>query len=111
MGNFTKTLLSASSNGRNISVDVATPALIHTAHATALDEIWLWAASTSTITLQLTLYFGGLTSPDDVIEYNIPAGYGFWLLVDRRVLTAGCAVKAIATNTQVKINGYVNRYV
>ena len=67
-------LLSGSTNGRGVKVAAtATPGtLIHTAHATSLDEVWLWCVNSDSAACKLTVEFGGTTSPDDLIEVSIP---------------------------------------
>ena len=78
MATFTKVKLSGGTDGRNIKV-VATATLgttIHTAHASALDEIWLWAVNSDTTARKLTIEFGGVTVPDDLIEFTVPAEDG-----------------------------------
>ena len=62
MATFSKLKLSGSTNGRGIAV-TATATLgttIHTAHATALDEIWLYAANIDSTARILTVEFGGV---------------------------------------------------
>lgn len=112
MAIFTKQLLSGSTDGRQISVAAnATPGtLIHTADATALDEIWLWAVNTDGSQVDLTVEFGGVTDPDDLIEVGLGAGEGLILVVPGWVLTNGLIVRAFASVADVvNIGGYVNR--
>src|SRR3989304_802186 len=112
MAQHTKIKLSGGTNGRNIKVAAtATPGTtIHTAHATALDEIWLWAVNSDTVARKLTLEFGGATAPDDLIEITIPPEDGAYLLIPGWLLTASLVVKAFCeTANVVTINGYVNR--
>ena len=112
MATFSKVRLSGSTNGRNIKV-VATSTLgttIHTAHATALDEIWLWAVNSDTTDRKLTIEFGGVTSPDDLIEQTIAAEGGLILVVPGLLVTGSVVVTAFcATANVVMLNGYVNR--
>lgn len=112
MAIFTKQLLSGSVNGRPISIDTsATPGtLIHTADATDLDEVWLWAANTDASQVQLTIEFGGVAAPDDIIEVGIGAGTGLILVIPGWILTGGLIVRAFAATADViNIGGYVNR--
>ena len=71
---FTKEFLSGSNNGRPIKVAAAvTPGtLIHTADNSAKDEIWLYAVNNDTADRLLTIEFGGVTDPDDLIIQTIP---------------------------------------
>ncbi len=110
---FEKILLSGSTNGKAIKVAAtATPGtLIHTAHATAYDEIWLWVFNTDTTPRKLTIEWGGTTSPDDTLEYtSVPAEGGAILIVPGWVLTNSLVVRAFCASANlVSIAGYVNR--
>jgi len=114
MSAFTKQFLSGSTNGRPIKV-VATATLgtlIHTADATAKDEIWLYANNTSGVTRLLTIEFGGPTAPDDLIEVDILGGSGLLLVIpgipqsNSQVITAFAALANV-----INITGFVNRIV
>ena len=112
MAVFSKELLSGSTNGRLIKVAATATAgtTIHTAHATAEDEIWLYAVNSDTTDRKLTIEFGGTTSPDDLIEQTITAESGLILVVPGLVLTGSVVVRAFAaTANVVMIGGYVNR--
>ena len=112
MANYSKLKLSGSTNGRGIKV-VATATLgttIHTAHATALDELWLWAVNSDSTDRKLTIEFGGVTSPDDLIELTIPAESGLVQVIPGIHLTGSVVVTAFcATANVVMIHGFVNR--
>ena len=83
---------------------------IHTAHATALDEVWLWAVNSDTTARKLTVEWGEATAPDGNIEVTIPAESGYLLVVPGLILTNSLVVKAFAATANVLlINGYVNR--
>lgn len=103
---------SGSTDGRNVKV-VATASAgttIHTAHATSLDEIWLWAVNSDTTDRKLTIEFGGTSAPDDLIELTIPAEAGPIPVIPGWRLTNSCVVKAFAaTANVVVVNGFVNR--
>lgn len=106
-----KITLSGSTNGRPIKVAAsATPGTtIHTADATAKDEIWLWATNTDAVDRSLTIEFGGTTSPDDHIRTIVPAGETV-LVVPGIPLTASLVAKAFAAAANVvTVAGYVNR--
>lgn len=107
-----KVKLSGSTDGRNIKVVATATAgtTIHTAHASAQDEIWLYAVNSDTSDRKLTIEFGGTTAPDDLIELTVTAESGLVLVVPGLVLTGGVVVKAFAaTANVVLINGFVNR--
>jgi len=112
MATYTKVKLSGSTDGKSIKV-AATATLgttIHTAHATALDEIWLWCANTDTSDRKLTIEYGGATSPDCLVEITIPAEDGAYLVIPGWLLTNSLVVTAFAASANVLvINGYVNR--
>lgn len=111
---ISRQLLSGSTDGRPIKVAAtATPGtLLHTAHATALDEVWLWAANTDSISRKLTIEFGGTTSPDDLIEVAIPAESGLVLIVPGLVVSNSVVVRAFGAAANVlNVVGYTNRIV
>jgi hypothetical protein len=113
MATYSKTTLSGSTNGRQIKV-VATASsgtLIHTAHATALDEIWLYAVNDTATDRLLTIQWGGTTATDDDIEFTVKAQNGLYLIVPGLILTGGTVVRAFcaAAANAIQISGYVNR--
>lgn len=112
MANYKKEILSGSTNGRRIKVAAtATPGtLLHTAHATSLDEVTLFAHNSSTSPVKLTIEWGGTTAPDDTLEVTIPAEDGETVVVPGLVLTNSLVVRAFAATTNViTIAGFVNR--
>jgi hypothetical protein len=111
---FSKVKLSGGTDGKPIKVvqTASTGTTIHTAHATALDEIWLWVTNTSGSAVTLTIEWGGVTSPDClmVAAYSIPANSGMVQVVPGILLTNAILVTAFASSANVLlINGYVNR--
>jgi hypothetical protein len=107
-----KLVLSGSTDGRPIKVvqTATTGTTIHTAHATSIDEVWLWAVNTDTTARKLTIEFGGTSSPDDLIEVTIPAEGGLVLVVPGLVVTDSVVVRAFcATANVVNVVGFVNR--
>lgn len=115
MANFTPRFLSESTNGRQIKV-AATSTLgtaIHTAVSGTddIDEIYLYAVNSDTVARKLTIEFGGVSSPDDLIEQTIAAESGVILVVPRHRLQNGLAVTAFAAAANViMISGGVDRY-
>lgn len=112
MVTITKELLSGSTNGRGIEITQnATPGnLLHTADASANDELWLWAVNSSTSDVKITIEAGGVTVPDDIIEYTVPAEDGLHLLVPGLIYTGSVAIRAFAATANVLVcHGYVNR--
>jgi len=109
---FTKVVLSGSTSGKQIKVAATATAgtTIHTAHATALDEIWLWAVNSSTTAVKITVEWGEATAPDGNIEVTVPGESGYLMVVPGLVLTGSLVVKAFAGTANVLlVNGYVNR--
>lgn len=112
LNDLTKVLLSGGTNGRNVKVAATASAgtTIHTADATAYDELYLWACNTDSSDVLLTVQLGGTTSPDDDIALTIPAQSGYVLVVPGIPLTDSVVVKAFAGTANVIImNGFVNR--
>jgi len=113
MATYSKQLLSGSTSGKPIAVAAtATPGTtIHTAHATALDEVWLYAVNTSTSSVKLTVEFGGTTNTEN-IELTITGESGLVLVIPGLPITGSNVVRAFAGTTNViSISGYVNRIV
>jgi hypothetical protein len=109
---ITKLKLSGSTDGRPIKVAATATAgtTIHTAHATNLDEVWLWVSNTDTTSRKLTIEFGGTTSPDDTIEVLVGGESGLVLVIPGLPLTNSLVVRAFAETANVlNIVGFVNR--
>lgn len=117
MATFSKIALSGSTDGRMIKVAATATAgtTLHTGSSTAttFDEIWLYAVNSSASTVKLTVEFGGVTSPDDLIEFTVPAEDGLYVIVAGLVIKGNATplvVRAFAATTNVvMIAGYVNR--
>ncbi len=111
---ITREILSGSTNGRAVKVAATATAgtLIHTsvASTTRVDEIWLWAINTDSTARKLTLEFGGVTAPDDLIELTIQPESGLVLVVQGLVLQNGLILRAFAATANVIcLHGFVNR--
>jgi len=111
--------LSGSTSGKNIKI-VATSTLgttIHAAHATAHDEIWLWGFNSDTTDRLLSLEFGGVATPDDVMPIIMIAKGnattdGPQLLIPGLILTGSLSLTGFcAAANVVMVQGYVNRIV
>lgn len=112
MATYSKLILSGSTNGRAVKVAATATAgtLLHTAHATDLDEVWVWAFNSSTAGVKLTLEVGGVTSPDDTLEVTIPPESGLVLVIPGLILTGSVVLRAFAASANVVMcAGYVNR--
>ena len=110
----TREFLSASTNGKGIEVtSTATPGtLIHTAHATAIDEIWLWVGSAGAAQT-LVIEFGGTTSPGDVFEAAVSATAGTLIAASPGLRLTNNLVVRVYDSTGSGgqyVHGYVNRY-
>lgn len=104
--------LSGSTDGRLIDVTATgTPGtLLHTAHATDEDEIWLYASNTTTGNVDLTIEWGGVTAAD-LIEVEIEKKpRGLILVVPGGQLTNSLVVRAFTGSaSQIHIMGWVHR--
>lgn len=117
MATFSKITLSGSTDGRAIKVAATATAgtTIHTGSATATtyDEVWLYAQNTDSTDRKLTIEWGGVSSPDDLIEFTVKAENGLYLIVPGLVLKGNATplvVRAFAATADVvTIHGYVNR--
>jgi hypothetical protein len=117
MATFSKIVLSGSTDGRMIKVAQTATAgtTIHTGDTTAttFDEVWLYAVNSDSTARKLTIEWGGVTDPDDLIEFTVPAESGLYLIAPGLVLKGNATplvVKAFcATADVVNIAGFVNR--
>ena len=117
MATFSKIALSGSTDGRMIKVAATATAgtTLHTGSATAttFDEIWLYAVNSDASSRKLTIEWGGVTSPDDLIELSVAAESGLVLVVAGLIIKGNATpllVRAFcATANVVNIAGYVNR--
>ena len=85
--------------------------LIHTAHATAWDEVWLYAVNDTATDRLLNIQWGGTTATDDDIEYTVKAQNGLYLIIPGLILTGSTTIRAYcaAAANAIQISGYVNR--
>ena len=118
MATFAKVKLSGSTDGRPVLVAATATAgtVIHTGSGTATtyDEIWLYAINTHSADVKLTLEWGGVTSPNDLIEQTITTEAGLTLIAPGLLIKGNAStaliVRAFAATTNViSIHGYVNQ--
>lgn len=112
MTTFAKLKLFSSTNGLAIKIAATTTpgTAIHTAHASDLDEIWLWAFNSDTVERLLTVEFGGVAVPDNLIVLPIPPKVGLIPVIPGLILTGSTTVAAFAATTNViTVLGYVHR--
>jgi len=106
--------LSGSTNGKGIKIAATSSAgdTIHTAQSgtDTCDVVTIYAYNSSASAVNLTLQWGGTTSPDDDIKLSIPATSGLTLVCPDLVLRNSLVIKAFAGTTNVvTIHGFVNR--
>ena len=106
--------LSGSTHGRAIKVAATATAgtLIHTgtSSTTDCDVVTLYAYNSSASAVNLTIEWGGVSDPDDLIKLSIPATSGLTLLCPDLVLRNSLVVRAFAGTTNVvTVQGFVNR--
>lgn len=109
----------AGTTGDGLGILVAATATagtaIHTASATAttIDEVWLYAYNNHSASILLTIEYGGVTAPKDVIKQTLTAQNGLVLVVAGLVVQGDSSAKVVrafaATASQISIFGYVNR--
>jgi len=108
---ISKQFLSSSTNGRPIKIVATATAgtLLHTAHATDKDEIFLFLCNTSASDVLVTVEFGGVTSPDDHIKMTVPAN-DCVMIIAGVPLSNSLLMRAFAgTANVVTAFGYANR--
>ena len=117
MATYTKTKLSASTDGRAIKVAATATAgtTIHTGSATATtyDEVWLYAQNTDTSAVKLTIEWGGTTAPDDLIEVTVQPEAGLVSIAPGLLIKGNATPLVIrafaATANVITIHGFVNQ--
>ena len=112
MATYSKVKFSESTDGLPVKVAQTATAgtLIHTSHATALDEVWVYAYNGHSADVVLTVEYGGATAPDQNIIISIPTKAGLTLVVPGLLLTNSKEMRAFAATTNViTLSGYINR--
>lgn len=117
MATYSKIHLSGSTDGKLIKVAATATAgtTIHTGSTTATtyDEVWLYAVNSDTTARKLTIEYGGVSSPDDLIELTVQPESGLVLVVPGLLIKGNATallVRAFAASANVvMIGGYVNR--
>lgn len=110
-----RVVLSGSTDG--VPVVVAGTAIgaattVHTAHATSMDEIWLWVVNTDSTARSLSLTEGGDVDPTNLIldAFSIPANGQLLIILPGVTLTNSKVLKAFASAASVlNVVGHVNR--
>jgi hypothetical protein len=112
MATYSKVKLSGASDGLNNKIVATSSAgdTVHTAHASALDEVWLYACNTSASDVKLSIEWGATSDDERLTELTIGAEAGWVLVIPGLLLSNSLVVKAFAATTNViNVNGYVNR--
>jgi hypothetical protein len=117
MATYSKEILSQSMNGLGLLIGSsasASPVTIHqtTGNASStIDEVWLYAYNSASVSVELTVYFGGNSAPNNEIKVSLPSRSGLTLVVPGLILKGpGNTVSAFAGTTNVvTLSGYVNR--
>lgn len=115
MAVFSKKILSASTNGKAVSVAATTSpgTTIHTASTDPLvfQEVWLYASNYDSVSHRLTIEFGGSATADGISIILDPYN-GLSLIVPGFVIVGNATplvVKAYAdTANKISVYGYVN---
>jgi len=122
MSNATSIVIpSGSTQGKAVKIAAtSTPGTtIHTTgvSATTLDRLYMFAVNSDTVDRNLTIEFGGTTSPDNLIQvFPVPFKQGLVLVVDGLPLIgnggSGLTVGAFASATNViMVYAYILRVV
>ena len=112
MATYTKLKLSGSTDGKQVKIAATATAgtLLHTAHATDLDEVWLYLMNSSAVPVKVTIEWGEATAPDGHIEQTIQPESGLVNVIAGLVLTNSLTVRAFAATADVVMaSGFVNR--
>lgn len=122
MATFSKLILSGSTDGRGVLITPTATAgeTLHTGPTDSgeIDEVWLYAYNSHSAVVDLTVEFGGVTSPDDLIRQTLPlasaSNYAGLIPICEGLIIRGNAtplvVKAFASVAdKVSVFGYVNR--
>jgi len=108
--------LSGSTDGRPIKVAatvLGSATTIHTVAAgtDAVERVWLYASNQDTVARDLTIAWGGTTSPDDESTIELQPKAGRVLVVGGDLLRNGLVVKAYASAANVvMLSGYAFQY-
>ena len=116
MATFTKNHISGSTDGRMIKIAAIATAgtTLHTGptNTAQFHEVWLYAVNSDTSARKVTIEWGGVSSPDDLIEFTVPAESGLYLIIPGLVLQGNATPLIVTafseTANVVNIAGYVN---
>jgi hypothetical protein len=120
MATFTKLALQpAGTTGDGLGILVVATATagtaIHTASSTpsTIDELWLYAYNHDTGAVSVSIEFGGVTAPKDIIKGTIKTQAGLVLMCAGLVIQGNASAKVVrafaSSASKISIFGYVNR--
>jgi len=115
MTTFLPVIPSGSTNGKQIKIAAtSTPGTtLHTAVAGTndMDEVWIWVTNNHTAAVDLTIEWGGTTSPDNLTILSIPSKTGDYLVKAGVRINNSLVIKAFASVANVLCASLnVNRY-
>lgn len=118
MATYSRVLLSGSTNGKSIKIAATATAgtTVHTAVAgtSSYDEIYVWLTNTDSSARTVTIEFGGVTDPDNLIvkALSLPPNSPPIPVLTGQVLQNGLVIGIFASAANVILaTGYVNRIV
>ncbi len=102
-----RVILSGSTNGRPIDItDTATAGqVLHTAHATDVDCIWIWLSNASGSSIQADLEWGVALS----MQHEVPANSTIPLVEGWRLSNGDTVAIFVSNATGMAAQGHVNR--
>lgn len=116
MASYSREKLSGSTNGKSIKIAATATAgtTIHTAIAgtTSWDEVYVWITNTDSSARTLTIEYGGVTDPDNLVvkTLSIPANSPPIPILTGQILQNGLVIGMFASAANVLLaTGYVNR--
>jgi len=116
MTSFAKIELSGSTDGRPINIGATGTAgtLIHTAQAGVgadnYDEVYIYACNTSDSDANITLEWGGVTDPDDLVIVPVASKVGLALITPGLIIQNSLVVRGFASvENVINVAGFVNR--
>lgn len=110
---YTREPLSASTHGRGIlltGTGTGSSVTLHTAQAstTLVDVVTLYASNFGTTNLTVSIEWGGTTSPNDILTFDVPAKSTVCLVSDLPIRNSLLVKGWASTANLVSIFGFVN---
>ena len=115
MATYTRNKLSGSSNGKSVKIVATATAgtTIHTAVSgtSSWEEVYVWFTNTDSSARTLTIEYGGVTDPDNLIvkAYSLPANSPPIPILTGQILQNSLVIAAFASAANVVLaTGVVN---